>query len=98
MKLHPFFKSIKWTLLEKKLITPPVILTMEDDLEQQRVKHLEEDEEAKFLNFVTSDDDEEEKEPSFGGPASPKNLFSDEDYAQGNKNLNRLKKFTFINE
>jgi len=41
MKLHPFFKSIKWTLLEKKLITPPVILTMEDDLEQQRVKHLE---------------------------------------------------------
>ena len=50
MKQHPFFSSIKWTLLEKKLINPPVILTMEDDLELKG-KPFEKDEEAKFLNF-----------------------------------------------
>ena len=52
MKQHPFFSSIHWTHLEKKLITPPVFLTMDE--EDERRADQDDDEEAKFLSF--SDD------------------------------------------
>jgi len=58
-------------MLEKKLITPPVFLTMEDDEEQKVLSPVEEDEEARFLNFQS----EEEKEPDVSDKASPTHNF-----------------------
>ena len=52
MKQHPFFSSIHWAHLEKKLITPPVFLTMDE--EDERKVESDDDEETKFLSF--SDD------------------------------------------
>ena len=58
MKQHAFFKMINWDLLMKKLITPPVILSMdEEDRDVPKVEDQDEDEEAKFLNFAESMDD-----------------------------------------
>jgi len=34
MRQHPFFKMISWTHLERKLISPPVILNMDDEDEE----------------------------------------------------------------
>lgn len=58
MKQHAFFKMINWDLLMKKLITPPVILSMdEEDRDVPKVEDQDEDEEAKFLNFAENMDD-----------------------------------------
>lgn len=55
MKQHAFFRMINWDLLQKKLITPPIILSMdEEDRDLPKAEDAEEDEETKFLNFIES--------------------------------------------
>lgn len=68
MKQHPFFEAINWDLLQRKLITPPIILTMDEDDDGQREGvEPEDEEEAMFLNQT--------------GATKEQDLFKDNDYS-----------------
>ena len=50
IKKHPFFEGINWQMLERKLITPPVFLTLEDEDSAENGLHGADAEEKEFLN------------------------------------------------
>ena len=77
MKQHPFFAVINWSHLERKIITPPVILNMDDDEDgmKEEFGQQPEDEEEKFLNF--NDEKDMNQSPN-------KELFKDADYIEEN--------------
>ena len=83
-------------MLEKKLITPPIFLSMDDeDVVKGSAAEPEDEEEAAFLNFA----EENQKSGGLGQNSAEKGkLFSDADYSEDNKTLNRVKQFTFIKD
>ena len=84
MKKHPFFKEIDFDMLYNKMITPPVILTMdcEDGVEELKDAEVD-DEEAKFLNFGG--------EVTQNSKSASANLMDDNDYEAHNSTMNRVK-------
>jgi len=48
IKRHPFFKGLDWARLERREMEPPVLLTMEDEPDNEELEYLKQVEKNKF--------------------------------------------------
>ena len=81
---EPFFKDIDWKKLEKKELTPPMILK-KGNFENK--KNIQSDQETQMLFEKTLPENENSDRQ--------KCLLEDEDYKEENKTYNRVKNYSF---
>jgi len=78
----PFFSEIDWDLLEKKELQPPQVLKKEDS-----------DDDESDMAFDKEDGANQQEQV---GGQMKKAIFTDSDYTEKNKNVFRLKSYSFV--